>query len=461
MNLSRIRSRLLPLSSAAVAAAGVATLLAAARDAEAQQPLPGIIIAPSPGPSAIPPPAGISPMMPGMQPAPPPPPSQQQPPVAAPKPKPKPKVAARPREDAAAGEGEGAVKGPNATRISLLVNGEPITAYEIEQRARLMALSSGGDIQARAQATMKQLATSEAVNARWKQIVQDTINANQGKSREQVIAIIQEKQKAYSLGLQKQAVESARSAVLPGMRTKAREELIEEQIKLQDARRSGTTPDEGLVEDLVKDLAQRNKMSSAEFTRHFAGMGIDVATLKAKFRAQLAWTDAVRKQYGHLAQPSQRDLDRALVNFSGGEDELELQLRRIVLSVPAKVDQRAMTQRLAEAEQLQAQFKECRNMAALAARVQGARFEDMGIRNPKAFPEPSKTLLSNAADNSMIPPTMSSSGIELLAVCGRRVIKATEVKRSELAQDERRAAFERLANGHLRRLKDNAIIENR
>lgn len=457
MHVSRTRCRLLFPLSCTVAVSVVATFIAASWDARAQQPLPGIIIAPSPGPGAAPPP-GV--MFPGMQPAPQPPPQPQQP-AAAPKPKPKPKVTAKPKEDGATGDGDGTVKGPSSTRISVLVNGDPITAYEIEQRARLIALSSGADIQARAQATMKQLATSEAVNARWKQIVQDTINANQGKTREQILAIIQERQKAYSMGLQKQAIESARSSVLPGMRAKAREELIEEQIKLQDARRAGASPDEGTVEDLVKDLAQRNKMSTAEFTRHFAGMGIDISTLKSKFRAQLAWTDGVRKQYGHLAQPSQRDLDRALVNFSGGDDELELQLRRIVLSVPPKVDQRAMAQRLAEAESLQAQFKECRLMGALAAKVQGARLDDLGSRNPKAFPEPSKTLLMNAPDNTMIPPTMTSSGIELIAVCSRRVIKATDVKRNELAQDERRAAFERLASGHLRRLKDSAIIENR
>lgn len=457
MHVSRTSSRMLPLLSLIVAGGLVATLVSAGTDARAQQSLPGIIIAPSPSQGAAPPP-GM--MMPGMQPAPQPPPQPQQP-AAAPKPKPKPKVAAKPKDDAAPGDGEGTIKGPGTTRISLLVNGDPITAYEIDQRARLIALSSGADIQSRAQATMKQLATSEAVNARWKQIVQDTINASQGKTREQVLAIIQEKQKAYSMGLQKQAIESARSSVLPAMRTKAREELIEEQIKIQDARRSGANPDESMIEDLVKDLAQRNKMSSAEFSRHFAGMGIDIATLKAKFRAQIAWTDAVRKQYGHLAQPSQRDLDRALVNFSGGEDELELQLRRIVISVPPKVDQRAMAQRLSEAESLQAQFKECRLMGALAAKVQGARYDDLGTRNPKAFPEPSKTLLMNAPDNTMIPPTMTPGGIELIAVCSRRVVKATEVKRNELAQDERRATFERLASGHLRRLKDSAIIENR
>ncbi len=399
----------------------------------------------------------VNPMMPPPQPPPPPP----QQPAAVPKAKPVAKPATRPapKTDTASEDGAGIGKGPGTTRISLLVNGEPITAYEIEQRARLMALST--DIQSRAQARMKELATSESVNARWKQIVQDTIQANPGKSREQVIAILQEKQKVFAMGLQKQAIEGARAASIPAMRDNARKELIEEQLKLQDARRNGASPDESMVEDLVKDLAQRNNMTSAEFTKHFGGMGVDIMTLKARYRAQLAWTDAVRKQYGHLAQPSQSELDKALVNFTGGEDQVELQLHRIVVSVPAKIDQKSMAQRLAEAEGLQRQFSNCKTIAGLATKVQGARYENMGSRSVSSFTEPARTMLLNAQENTMIPPTITSSGIEVYAVCGRRVIKATEIKRNELANMGRQETFERFSKAHLRKLMDNAIIENR
>jgi peptidyl-prolyl cis-trans isomerase SurA len=452
----RIYSKVIHSRVANLGAAAACCLIVG--QAHAQAPLPGVIISPSPSPSA-PMPVPSSPMMPGMMP--PPQAAPAPPPAATPQVKPKPVARAKKPVEAAASDTDtgGVPKGPSSTRIGLLVNGEPITAYEIEQRARLMAL--GADIQSRAQARMKELASSESVNARWKQIVQDTVNANQGKTREQIMAILQEKQKVYSMGLQKQAVESARAASIPAMRENAKKELIEEIIKIQDARRSGATPDESMVEDLIKDLAQRNKMTALEFARHFGGMGIDIMTLKARYRAQLAWTDAVRKQYSHLTQPSQRQLDAALVNFTGGEDQVELQLHRIIIPVPPKLDQRAMAGRLAEAEKLQGQFKSCNGVGALAARVDGARHENMGSRNISSFPEPSRTMLLNAQENSMVPPAMTSTGIELYAVCGRKVIKAAEVKRTQLANEERQGTFERLSKSHLRKLLDSAIIENR
>lgn len=378
--------------------------------------------------------------------------------AAAPKPKPKPKAATSTRPVATGSiDGGGAGGG---TRISVLVNGEPITAYEIEQRARLLALQT--NIQDRVQSNMKQLATSDSVNARWKEIVQETINANPGKSREQVIAIVQERQKSFAQGLQKQAAESARASVLPGLRTEARKELIGEQIKLQEAKAVGATPDESAIDDLVKDIASRNKMTPQQFTQHFAGLGVDISTFKARFRAQLAWSDAIRRKFGHLAVPNNRDIDRLVQKDGGGEDQVELDLQRIIVPIPAKLDQNAMAQRLAEAEGLQRQFTSCKSTGTLAAKVPGARLEKIGSRLASSFPEPTKTMLANVSKNEdMIPPTMTSGGIELLAVCSRRVVKAVEEKRNQKAAELRQGNFELLSRKHLRDLTDSAVVENR
>ena len=421
------------------------------------QSMPGIMIAPSPsGPPQQAPP-GIM-IGPGMQSPQPPPQAQPQPP--APKPKVKPQARAAPKPtDTATADGDG-TKPTGPTRIAVLVNGEPITGYEIEQRARLMAL--GENIQSKAQERMKQLATSESVTSRWKQIVDDTVRANQGKTREQIMAILQEKQKALAAGLQKQAVEGARSSVLPELRRRAKEELIEEQLKLQDAKNNKANPEESMVEDLIKDIAQRNKMNSDQFGKHFAGMGVDITTLKAKFRAQLAWTGSVRRQFAHLEQPGNLDIDRMLQKATrAGEDQMELQLQRIVVPLPAKVDQKAMAQRLGEAEQLQREFKRCATTSILSAKIQGARHENMGVRRLSTFEEPARSLLSTAKEESMLPPTITSSGIELYAVCGRKVIKAEDERRSKAQNELIQGGLEARSRGRLRYLRETAVIENR
>jgi peptidyl-prolyl cis-trans isomerase SurA len=469
-NLSHRWTRPGPSATVAAPAAAVVVVALAAltavggAHAQAPQSLPGItIVQPPPGmPSGQPATTIPNPMMqPSMLPQAAPPPQQQPEAAPKPRPKPRPKTAARPKA-VATDVVDSPGRGGSGTRIALLVNGEPITAYEVEQRARLIAMSS--DIQGRVQDTMKRLASSPSVNARFKQIVEETVQQHQRtKTREQIIALIQERQKAYAASLQQQAVASARASAMsqPQVRTKAREELIEEMIKLQDARRSGATPDEKMVQDLIKDIAKRNNKSDKELTQHFAAQGVDIATLKAKFRAQLAWTEAVRKQYSHLAVPNNRDIDLMLKTGDVGEDEVELGLRRILIPVPPKLDQKAMAQRLTSAQSLQAAFKDCRSTPGLAAKVPGAKYEDMGTRRASSFTGVSRTMLSNAQENTMIPPSMTGEGIELLAVCSRRVIKGVDVKRNEKANELRQERFELHARAHLRRLRNDAVIEQR
>ena len=448
-------------------AIGIALVSSVAGLDASAQGIPGIVMqAP---PQGLPPqmPQQFMPQPPGMSP----PPMQQAPqatapvraPVAKAKPKPKPAVksaSASADTDAATSASSGRGGGGSATAISVLVNGEPVTNYEIDQRAALLGLQS--DIGPKAQEAMKRMAQSESVNTRWKQIVEETIKANQGKTREQIIAIVGEKQKAFTLGLQKQAVEGARASFIPGLRTKAKEELIEELIKNQEAKKVGASPDEGVVDTIVKDIAGRNKLTPEQFTEHFARQGVDISTFKAKFRAQQAWAEAVKRKFGHLVNPSNRDIDKMmLTSTAGGDDQIELQLQRILVPIPPKLDQISMAQRLVEAEQLHQQFAGCKSTTTLAGKIDGARFENMGIRKPNNFAEPTRTLLLNAKDEEMIPPSVTTAGIELIAVCSRKVVKATEEKRNMAAAEIRQEEFERISKKHLRDVKSDAVIEYR
>ena len=452
---------------ASLLAAGAFALGCALPHVLLAQSLPGIVVmnpgsgqqvpqAPSPFPGQFPQPFSPPPAMAPPQAAPAP------PPAAAAKPKSRPVAKAAPKASSETASAEPASSGGGArgTGIAVLVNGEPITNYEIDQRAQLLGLQNA-DIGPRVQENMKRIIQSEGVNKRWKEIVDDVVKANQGKSKEQIIAIIQERQKAFTQGLQRQAVDSARSSVLPGLRQKAKQELIEEQVKNQEAKKAGVTPDESTIDAIVKDIAGRNKLTPQQFTQHFAQQGVDISTFKARFRAQQAWAESIKRKFGHMVNPNNRDIDKLMQQGSAGEDQVELQLHRIVVPVPSTIDQKSMAQRLVDAENLQQQFGGCKSTNTLAAKIDGARFENMGARKANNFAEPTRTLLLNARDEEMIPPSMTSAGIELLAVCGRKVVKATEEQRNQKAAELRQDEFERISKKHLRDVMADAVIENR
>ena len=345
--------------------------------------------------------------------------------------------------------------------ILVLVNDEPITGYEVEQRQRLLGLSAS-DIGARATANFKALIANPATSDKLKAILNDTIKSNQGKSREQIIAIFEQRKKDFAQSMQKQAVESARAAVLPGLRKQALEELIEERLKLQEAKRLNVVTSDEDADRIIKNIADRNKMTIAQFGDHLRGMGADISSMRSRFKANMSWQDVIRRRFGHQISITEREIDKAVASApTGGEDQVELKVHRITLPVAGKLEQKLVAQRLQEADQARAKFTSCKDTGSIAAGLTGSRFEDLGARKPSTLPEPTRTLLLNAHDGDMLPATLGQGGVELWAVCGRSVVKADEAKREAVQSDLRQKEFEVIAKKHLKDLRQDASIEFR
>lgn len=345
--------------------------------------------------------------------------------------------------------------------IIALVNDEPVTAYAVEQRARFLALNANlGD---QVKENFQRLVKSESTNTRFRALQEQVLRENRGKSREQILAIFQEKQKQFGMELQKQAMDSARAAVLPRLRKEAKEELIEERLKIQAAKKLGIEVTDAEIDTIVKGLAERNKMTNEQFAQHLKGIGIDVSTLRERFRAQKSWRDFVARRYGAQVSVSQRDIDRVVSSAAteAGEDTSELQLQKITLALPGQIDQAALIKRYSEAESLRRRIRGCANMAELAKAVPDARFTDMKFVSPTAIPEPTRTMLLGAKEGDVLPPATTTSGVELYALCGRRVAAGNDAARTKALQELQTKELEVLARRHMRNLRQDAAIEYR
>lgn len=372
------------------------------------------------------------------------------------------KKAAPQREASAAAESDKSSRG-SGQGIVALVNDEPITGYEVQQRATFLAVSGGGaGITERARENLKVYAQQESTNQRMRAILEETIRANPGKTREQVLAAFEERKKAFVQSLQRQAIESAKSSLIPKFKKQALEELIDERLKLQEAKRLTLNVSDEEGDKVFKGIAERNKMTEAQFTEHLKNQGIDARTMKGRLQAQAAWRDVIRRKFGPQIAVTARDVDKyveAAGGAGGSEDQTELQLQKITLTVPGKIDQKVMAKRLEEAEALRRKFGGCKGMQALAATVPNATHQDMGFTKSSAVTEPTRSLLLSAKDGEMVPGSLAQSGVELYAVCGRRTVKADEQKRQQVQEELTMKEFDVLARRHLRDLRQDAMIE--
>lgn len=356
--------------------------------------------------------------------------------------------------------GDGKVRGGGQS-IVVLVNDEPITGYEVAQRQRLMGMGNA-NIGERAQANFKALIQAKSTNDRLKAILEKTIKENPGKSRDEIIAIFERRKQDFAKGLQQQAVDSARQSVMPGLRKEALEELIDERLKLQEAKRLNVVVGDEEVDRIMRSIAEKNKMTDAEFSAHLKKMGADATVMRSRFKANMSWQEVIRRRFGTQIAVSEREVDRFVEKSPGeGGEGVELQVQRIVLPIPGGMDQKRLAQRMADAESLVQRGGGCAQMSANAATVAGARFESLGARTPGTIPEPTRSLLLNARDGELLPPTVAGEGVEVWAVCSRKTVAADLERRQNVQAELRQKEFEVLAKKHLKDLRQDAAIEYR
>ena len=360
------------------------------------------------------------------------------------------------------GDGDRAARGGSRRQgIIVLVNDEPITGYEVDQRATLLALSA--NLGEKAQAAFKRLAQDPNINNKLRAILEETIKANQGKSREQILAIFEERKKTFVMGMQRSAVESARSSVLPGLREKALNEIIDERLKVQEGKRLTIVVTPADVDKAFKEMAERNKTTEDKFMEQLKAQGIHPDTMKARTRAAMVWRDVIRRKFGNQISITDREIDNFVQQSptEGGAAKVEMQLHRITLAVPGKIDQAALARRLGEAERLRGRFGGCKTTQDLAKSLPDAKFESLVNQAATAVSEPTRSLLLNAKDGEMVPPTLASTGVELYAVCARKTVKMDEETRNKAQQELTMREFDVLSRRHLRDLRTDALIERR
>jgi peptidyl-prolyl cis-trans isomerase SurA len=333
-------------------------------------------------------------------------------------------------------------QGAAAQSIVVMVNDDPVTSYEVAQRQRFLALSSGlGD-------RMRERLKSEAT----KEEFQAFMAKNQPQTKEDAEKL---KQK-FVEKLQQDVVASASSS----MRKEALDQLIEERLMMQAAKdkKIDITEDE-LIAALTR-MAEGGgqKRTLEEFQNSFRAQGINPSTLKDRIRAQLAWRDLIRQLYLPLVQSTVS----AVGSVVSGEDEGTLVDVEIVkLTVPSGEDQKAVAGRLVEADAIRKNFSSCDKLRKQLQGKNGVSVESVKKAAIENFSGDVRAALAKAKPGDMTPPVIKGKLIETHAVCSKTVgaSKKSKQKSAEPEENERQEKLQLYSQRHLRDLKDRALLK--
>jgi len=143
------------------------------------------------------------------------------------------------------------------------------------------------------------------------------------------------------------------------------------------------------------------------------------------------------------------------------KEETTLQLRQVRYEIPTEADQAAIAKQLAAIEAVRAKVQSCSNISTLTKDIKGFKVKTLQDQLPGSLGQPMRTLVMNAKVGQMTPPTLSGSAIEAYAVCGKHAVKGDPEKRQQAQVKLMEQELGIRAEGLLRDMRQDAFIEYR
>ena len=280
-----------------------------------------------------------------------------------------------------------------AQSVAVMVNGEPITTLDIEQRTKLNFLT-----------TRKQMPRKEVI-----------------------------------------------------------EELIDEKVKIKEAKRFGVDPSASDIDQAFAGMSQRMRISPEQLTKSLESQGIRPETLKARLKAEMVWGSLVRGRFKESLQVGEKDVaDAAQQSGEATQaDAFEYRLQPIVLIVPRGSAQSAIDLRRKEAESLRERVQSCEQANSYFKSMQNAAIRGIVTKTSADIPGPLRELLDKTPIGRLTPPEITKQGVEMVALCDRKPTKIDTPKKREIREKMYTQKYEAKSKAYLADIRKAAMIEYR
>jgi peptidyl-prolyl cis-trans isomerase SurA len=281
--------------------------------------------------------------------------------------------------------------GAAAQNVVVFVNGEPITALDIEQRSKLTQLST-----------------------------------HKTPGRQEVL-----------------------------------EELINEKLKVKEAKRWGLEMTDAEIDQSYAQMAGRMRLTADQLTQQLARAGIYPTTLKSRIRADMVWPQLVRGRYSGSLQIGEKDILTATESKSD-DVGYDYTLRPILFVVPPGSPEAFVDGRKREAEALRGRFQSCDDGIAFARALKEVTVREQIVRTTADIPPDLRKVLDDTGIGHLTAPEVTKVGIEMFAVCAKKETAAEnrpgQRKAREAVAAER---YEKKSKEYLESVRRGAMIEYR
>lgn len=239
------------------------------------------------------------------------------------------------------------------------------------------------------------------------------------------------------------------------------EELIDDKLKAQVARRYKIDLTDKDVDLQYADMAKRMHMNADQLTQTLSTNGVDAKTLKAKILADLSWQYIIRGRFQSSLQVSEQSVNdevASLKKTDKTEVGYDYTLRPILFLVP-RGNNALMEARHKDADGLRSRFAGC-DAGIAAARVQ----HDVVIREPitknsSDLAPVLREILNKTEVGHLTPPEVTEQGVELFALCDKKATPTETPEKRAAREKVFSDQFQAKSKAFLTNLRRQAMIE--
>ncbi len=246
-------------------------------------------------------------------------------------------------------------------------------------------------------------------------------------------------------------------------RRMAEEELINEVIQLEEAKRIGVMPSQQQVDNAYANIARNVKMTPSKLSSALRRGGVKPETLKNRLKTQIAWQSTLRARFRSEIKIEESEVIAAL-RKSDKKDiskSVEYNLSQIIVVVPKKASGSFKSKRQRESNAIRKAFQSCDNAGAVLGQYSEVVLKTIGRRLETELPENVKKDIIASDVGRLTKPLKTGRGYEMIAVCGKREMESDIAARTEMENELRAKEGQKMSRRYLRELKRRATIVHR
>jgi len=248
-------------------------------------------------------------------------------------------------------------------------------------------------------------------------------------------------------------------------REEALNELINEKLKLQIARRYIINITDRDVDQAFGSMARHAGLSAQQFSDALSKAGINVPALKGRIKADIGWSAIIRGKFQGSLQVGEKEVITAAQARKKDDKPapaaFQFKLRQILFIVPRGSPDSAYEARKKEAEALRSRFQGCDESLPAARLLRDVTVRDEITRSSIDVPAKQREVLDATPAGGLTPPGVTQLGVEVFAVCAKEPTRAESPEEREVREEISNQRYEAQSKRYLDELRRSAMIEIR